>query len=218
MSDQQPPPDAGRGSREPPSAAEDFVIEYDRQRVAAANARATRVLTVSAAVTTFVAVVVAVLSVLMLSTGTGPVTGVIVVALTLVAAALAVRSWRAVLVFRRTAVRMNAVPEALRLTDRGVQFPDPERGGTVVLPWHSIEAARIVTVRAEQVLLLELDPEFTPQDPDARGLDDPEAWKALQRGALGMSGPRFGLRTLRRSVQEIDAGLRAHSGGRIFLS
>lgn len=218
MSDQLPPSDAESGSPDPLLAAEDFVVEYDRQRAAAANDRTARVLTVAAGVTTAVAVVVATLTVLMLATRAGAVTAAIAVVFAVVAAALAVRSWRVVAAFRRTAARMDAVPEAFRLTAHGVQFPDAERGGTVALPWHAIEATRIVTVRGEQVLLLELDSDFGPQDPQARGLDDPNAWKGLQRRAFGMPGPRFGLGTLRRSVQEIDAGLREHSGGRIFLS
>lgn len=214
MSAEPPAPEAsGR-----PEPTDDFLVAYDRQRVGVANERAARVLMVSATVTTLVALVVVGLAVLMVSSSAGLVTGTIVVALALLAAGLAVRSWRAVVAFRRTAVRMHSVRDALRVTDEGVEFPDPERGGTVVLPWHAIGEARIVLLRGEQVLVLELDRGFRPDDPAARGLDDPAAWKALQRGAGGMPGPRFAMRHLQTSGPEIDAALREHSGGRVSLS
>lgn len=212
------PPDAASSAPGPSPAAADFVVEYDRQRVRAVNDRAARVLLVSASITTGVALLVVVLSVLILTSRAGPITGVIVVALAAVAVWLAVRAWRAVRAFGHTARRMHNQQVALRVTDEGVQIPDPERGGTVVLPWHAIGEARIVLQRGEQVLLFELARDFRPHDPAARGLDDPDVWKRLLHGTLGMPGPRFGMRLLRQSSHDIDVALREHSAGRVSLS
>ena len=203
----------------PPPDGDVFTVPYDADRGSRRSTLATGLATTSAVLASVLGVAITA-AMWWIATQDGSSVGTLVTAvvITVAMAGIVWYSWRPVLAASRNRRNLEHVRDALQISAEGVGFPDLERGTWIVVPWTMIISARVMTWRTLRFVHLELSPELSATTPGAKGLDDPTTLRSLMRRSMGMVGPRFALGVPQRSPEEIDAALRHHSGGRIFLT